>query len=777
MKTDRGGWVGLAVVAAVLAWGGAGTAWAASYAWDGNGSSDNSENWSNTASWNPDSTAGRPNNTDDVTLPNVTNGLRTITFNGTGTGAKTLTITQTTVGATNKLVLSQNMVSGQFAWAINGLTRNLNPAGTIVIDKGSYNFQPWFSGSGNTAPATLGANVVVNSTGGLMQDMWDGPNTPLKFQGTVNLSSGVTTFGDGNTMTLDTGAVMTLASGGGASVGNGGTLTVKGTVNGNSTGSLRARTLILDAGSAVPTSVANIYANNFSIRSTTPGSVALSGSTLRRVNNVTTADFEAAASGAGTNFKIGTLALVNVSGTYNGSRYRLVNSYANSADQASEYFLVGTFNGTGAYQEEFDLNGQKLVIDGGVANYVNTGNAGVRLSNRSSGHGVMEFRTAGGTLNLNNTAVGVSSGGILEIVGPASISNFNLEDAGTSVGNNGGTIKFNGNISAAASDISITTANSILTIDLVSAGRTFSSGRNFSVANGSTVTFNGNFSGSGADNTRGLVASGNANPALAGTIVLTGNYTSSGNGVRTVIGQNATLKVGGNFAPGATWDGVWGTFWSVNTSATPGIFVLNGGGASTQDFEIMSNGYGVSGDTLVTQVGSGVSRVPFGTISIGKGATPASVRLVNNTNLSGTDNQQVARNLVVTTNSVFDLRSFKMVVALGTNSVAAGLVTNSVAGGTLILANSATLKFGTGGVIDVDTLTISAGCTVDFNKAMGSYFRVNGNQKAAFDALIVGAQIVDNGGDLVKTGYSAGDNHTTVYLAERPPSGTLISVR
>jgi len=63
------------------------------------------------------------------------------------------------------------------------------------------------------------------------------------------------------------------------------------------------------------------------------------------------------------------LSFRNISGTLNANRYRPVNDYTNSADQASEYFLVGTFNGSGAYQEEFDRNGQKLVIDGGVANF------------------------------------------------------------------------------------------------------------------------------------------------------------------------------------------------------------------------------------------------------------------------------------------------------------------------------------------------------------------------------------------------------------------------
>ena len=765
----------LAVTAAVLVLAMTGVACATSYVWDGNGSSDNSGNWSGLTNWSPDATSGRPNNTDDVTLPDVTSGTRTITFDGTGTGARTLTINQTTVGATNKLVLSQNMVNGQFAWGVNGLTRNLTPAGTIVIEKGSYNFQPWW-GSGQASPtATLGANVTVNSTGGTMADMWDGPNTPLKFQGTVNLTTGVTTFGDGNTVTLDTGAVMNLTSGGGASVGNGGTMTIKGTVNGNSTGSLRARTLILDAGSAVPSSVANIYANNLSIRSTTPGSFDLTNSTLRRVNNATTADFEAAASGAGSNFLVNGITLGNYSGTLDTKRYRLVNTYDNSGTQAGEFFLVNSLNASGAWQEEFDLNGNKLVINGGVANY---SGGDIRLSNRSAGHGVMEFRTTGGNLNLN-AYVGISGGGALEVVGPATISNFGLSDMGTSVGNNGGTFKFNGNISNRSDqDTTISTANSIITIDLVSTANTFSSSRNFSVANGSTVTFNGNFSGSGADAGRGLGASGNATPALAGTIVLTGNYTSSGNGVRTIIGQNATLKVGGSFVPGATWGGAWGTFWTLDTSATPGIFVLNGGGTSTQDFEIMSNNYSVSGDTLVTSVAGSVSQVPFGTISIGEGATPASVRLVNNANNAGTDNQQVARNLIVTSGSTLNLNGYQMTVALGTATIS-GNVTG--AAGKLRLAENASLAV-TGGTVSPGQLPVNSGSAISltngainaptFTLAGGNTITsVSGSNSIQTAMTLNGAVTIDpQGGTLTISAPINGAGS----LSLTPGSGTVI---
>jgi len=850
---SRSNWVAAAVMAGLLIAGGA--ARGATYTWDGDDDVNASGNWSDTAKWDPDSAEGRPNNTDDVTLPDVTTGERTITFDGTGTGARTLTLEQTTVGATNRLLLSQSM---PFAWAVNGLTRNLTPAGTVIIDKGSYNFQPWW-GSGQASPtATLGANVIVNSTGGNMQDQWDGPNTPLTFQGTVNLSSGVTTFGDRNTMTIDTGGTLNLTSGGGASVtivntGGAGTIIVKGTITGDNTGSLRARTLILDTGTAV-SGITNIFTHNLSIRSANPAGFDLSGTRVQRFGKVALS-IEVAASGTGDNFKVGTLIMpgAGADSALDANRTRLVNNYANSADQASEYFLLGTFNASPSWQNEFDFNGQRMVIDGGVANY--TGGGGFRLSNRSAGHGVMEFRTPGGALNLN-AAVGLSSGGTLEVVGPDSITGFNHADMGTTIGNNGGTFKFNGNVTAfTGGDISVSTANSQITIDLVSTANTFSSSRSFSVANGSTVTFNGSYSGSGAAQSRGLFAGGtaksgtNSPPTVtpASRITITGDIGYSGDGLRMIIGRDAELRVGGNYSA-SWWNGVGGPAHNVffaDTSPHAGSFIFNGGGSVVQTMEVLSKGYaaitglshyqrtgtapaagqtvtgdssgatatislingdilqltGVSGtfeaDETLTFSGGGSARaydtqftgldgtkvngatvhLPIGTLCIGDPAgTNASVKLVNDSNPWGvTEDSQVARNLIVTPNSTLDIASFKMAVAIGTNSLISGLVTNSVAGGTLILSDGATLSFGIGGVIDVDTLTIGADCTVDFQEAVGCYFRVNGNHKAAFDAMI-GGQIVASDGGVVKTDYSTGDDHTTVYLAP-PPSGTLILMR
>lgn len=169
---------------------------------------------------------------------------------------------------------------------------------------------------------------------------------------------------------------------------------------------------------------------------------------------------------------------------------------------------------------------------------------------------------------------------------------------------------------------------------------------------------------------------------------------------------------------------------------------------------------------------------PYATVEIGEaGGSNAWVKLVNNEphrryealSLSAV---QIERNLIVRNGSTFDLGAQTNILCVGQGTVG-GLITNSIAGGTLVLANGAALSFSDGGVIDVDTLTIASGCTVDFNKAQNSYIRVNGDQEAAFEALIAAGRIVNTGGMKPKATYSAGDDHTVVDA----PGGFMLLVR
>ena len=172
---------------------------------------------------------------------------------------------------------------------------------------------------------------------------------------------------------------------------------------------------------------------------------------------------------------------------------------------------------------------------------------------------------------------------------------------------------------------------------------------------------------------------------------------------------------------------------------------------------------------------------PYATVEIGEAAgSNAYVKLVNNENhrryaavsLSAV---QIERNLIVRNGSTFDLGAQTNILCVGSGTIG-GLITNTVAGGTLVLANGSTVRFSAGGVIDVDTLTVGAGCTVDFNKTSGTYIRVNGNQKAAFDALIGGGQVMNSGGIALRATFNAGDNHTVV-LVPPPPKGSVFVVR
>ena len=68
--------------------------------WDGNGSPNNSGNWSAPLNWDTDAI---PTTNSDVLLGNVASGTRTVTFDSAGLTLKSLTLTQTTAGASNLL--------------------------------------------------------------------------------------------------------------------------------------------------------------------------------------------------------------------------------------------------------------------------------------------------------------------------------------------------------------------------------------------------------------------------------------------------------------------------------------------------------------------------------------------------------------------------------------------------------------------------------------------------------------------------------------------------
>jgi len=651
LRNWRSSGFGLAAVGLWLATGVV-ASWAAVYTWDGNGGSDNSGNWSTVANWNPD---GAPGTSDDVTLSNVSAGTRTVTFDASAVGARTLTITQTTVGPTviNRLVLAKSWAA---SWATNGLGLTLNPAGNFVLDKGGYDFKPYWGDHSNPPLATWGPNTKLNSTGGSIGDQWDSPRTRFNFQGQVNLSGGNTNIAAGTGVTIDTGGVLNLTSNGGLDNGDVAQagqpavygFTLVGTLNGNSTGLIRSVKVTLDPTAQVPTGPATISTNALVIKSSTPANIDLSSTTLRRVKNNIIGEYEVASSagGAGTNFKIGTVYTTNYNGTRDSVRTRLVNNYANSGNQANEYMLVNTFDASSAWQEDFDLNGQKLVIDNGPAGYKGAG--GLFLTNRSAGHGVIQFLTTGGALNMNNTGIGLSNGGIMEIIGPASISNFYVYDTGTAVGNNGGSFKFTGNMNGSTSaDSSVTTAGSSITLDLGSTANTWTNNRALTVSNSSTFTVIGSVINASGDMTGpgGLFAVGRSKTGATGTptitpagnITIAGNYSVGGTGGRLNVGRQATLKMGGNF-DSIWWNGLGGngarSFYADTSPSEAATVIFNGGAVSVQTMEILSRDYAVVTD-LATFAAAGTA------VGVGQTVTGATSGATGTVAVINTDTLQL----------------------------------------------------------------------------------------------------------------------------------------
>jgi hypothetical protein len=136
--------------------------------WDGNGTPDNSGNWSTAANWSSDNIPD--SNTETGALLNVTSGERTVTMDSSYT-IKQLQMTQTTVGATNKLLLNgtlrlTNTTSGfpplsltPPAGGTNSLVLDLNGQ-TLVTS--NYNYCVELNGTVNMGPGSL-LDMELNS--------------------------------------------------------------------------------------------------------------------------------------------------------------------------------------------------------------------------------------------------------------------------------------------------------------------------------------------------------------------------------------------------------------------------------------------------------------------------------------------------------------------------------------------------------------------------------------------------------------------------------------
>ncbi len=158
-----------------------GLAGAAGYTWDGNGSVNASGTWGTTANWNPD---GIPGGSDTVLLPDVTTGTRTVT-NEAARSASTLTLTQTTAGATNKLVLGANL---SLPSAVNVA---FSGSGPTEIDIANY----IFSAFGGNVDRSYGSNITWRSSGGTIN--------PGASPGTLTVNNAAVNFGSGGTLAIE----------------------------------------------------------------------------------------------------------------------------------------------------------------------------------------------------------------------------------------------------------------------------------------------------------------------------------------------------------------------------------------------------------------------------------------------------------------------------------------------------------------------------------------------------------------------------------------------
>jgi len=751
--------------------------------WDGNGNSDNGGSWGIAANWENDNVPDTSG--ESAVLGDVTSGTREITVDASTTvGA--LTMTQSTGGATNKLTLNAQLVVYSTTGAVFNAT-----AGSIVIDKKNQNFMV---SRGGSATVTFGPNVTIYSTGGVIRQDWNGGALNLNLQGTTYLSGGLTELlhvnRSGDTVTHT--GTMDLSSGGGFFLQNSGCLFVhQGTIAGDGTGVIgkveEPTKLRVDAGSKI-SGLATIGTNQWDFRGTNPADFNFTGTTLMHGAKGNT-DLEVATN-SGANYQFAKLAFIATS-VSRGSVVKLVDNHDNDPSSTDpEHLRVGAFDGTTGGDVQFEMNGLNLVIDNNCTagwKPIDYGSPRSWLSN-STGSSTIRFLTPGGTMIAGHMDVGITGAASLEVIGPTDMKKLRL-----TLGD--GTFRFDGDVAGSHASPSyegsyIDAVSGTNLVDLF--GHTWTTRVRVRAAAGADVTLNGQLVNAASNNSSyGLIAAG------GGTVTVTSDYGSADQGGRVQLDSGGTFVLGGHFRPGSWWNGLYGDvpgrMWAVDTSASPSVLAFNGGAVGVQDFEVVSKDYAVSGDELVAQVGSGIARLPFGTVAVGHGGTPAHVRLVNlvnNTATTGSDTMNAARNLTIAAGSTFDLNGFRMTVALGQATVT-GTLTDAAGGGLFELAEGADMAFGSGqvdlpgefragagSVIDlstadlfrVGTLSLLGDAYMDFlgrDASLDGVLRLLGDQVLLLEGYLVSGAVRNTGGPDLKIEFTG--DYTTLLADVQPP--------
>jgi hypothetical protein len=693
----------------------------------------------------------------------------------------------------------QNASSGQFEDDVSGgfgagtLIMN-GPAAAVALGAGFvlsnsiiYNSGTFYNAGTN--PVTITGNITLNNT---MPILMSG-NT-LTVTGNISGNGGIST--DSGTLILR-----------GAGNNYAGITTVGGTLQVGATNATSANSLI----SLASGKILDLAGFNTIIGSLTgSGSVTLGNGTLTTDNDNTSTTFSGIISGNGglTKMGSGTFTLGNAN-TYLGAttisngtlKLGANNGISNSSDvtiASGQTFDLNNFSDViGSLAGSGNVNlGSGTLTSGSVSNNNSTTFSGVMSGAGSfakSGTGTLTLSNANsigngttvnsGTLLLNNasalgttasSAINVNGGGILEL---NSVGAFNNSSALTL---NGGTLLSSGtntianNITLAADNSALSTANNVSDLLTVSGGITgnhslFLQGGNGAInlansVNTKSLTSNVNTSLSNGDVSTSGAQTYNNTVTLGANTTLTS--TTNGN-----IALNASVNGGGNNLTANT-DGVvtlGGVISNVGNLATNALNTSITGGSITTSGSQTYNG-AVNLGNATTLASTGNSNISFGSTldganslaTITSGTTQFSGAVGSNNALTSlttgaTGNTQINGGRVATSGA----QTYNNAVSLGANTTFSSSANGNIAFGSTVSGGASNVSIITGGTATFFGLAnnivnlVSSAATTNINgggvNTTGTQ-TYNGLVTAANDVIFNASTILLNGGSVNTTG-------------------------
>lgn len=210
-----------AAAAAVIAMSVGAVASADEVTWVGDGSPDTSGEWSNAANWSLDV----PTSLDDVILPAVTTGTRTVTQDiAEGTTIGSLTLRQAGIDGTNKLSLDGDLFFADASRETNSAFRVELSSGALVnnvqVDLNGFDLVFTVSANGSTTGASLGGTINFNSDGSRVLTTPTG-HTTFYVVGVINATADGFLGRDSGSAQTTGNANFTVQAGGQINVSNG----------------------------------------------------------------------------------------------------------------------------------------------------------------------------------------------------------------------------------------------------------------------------------------------------------------------------------------------------------------------------------------------------------------------------------------------------------------------------------------------------------------------------------------------------------------------------